>query len=105
MTTSQQVSETKKGSTQEKLALQRTIMANQTTFLSFLRTGMYFVVAGLSMRNLLKVDHALTFEIMFYIAAGSILCLGIFNYFFQKKRIKESKDHIVHGKDPFEPPA
>ncbi len=83
---------------QEKLALQRTIMANQTTFLSFLRTGMYFVVAGLSMRNLLKVDHALTFEILFYIAAGIILGMGIFNYFYQKKRIKESKDHIVDGK-------
>lgn len=83
---------------QEKLALQRTIMANQTTFLSFLRTGMYFVVAGLSMKNLLKVDHALTFEILFYVAAGLILSIGIFNYFYQKRRIKNSKDHIVNGK-------
>lgn len=84
---------------QEKLALQRTIMANQTTLLSFLRTGMYFVVAGLSMKNLLKVDHALTFEILFYIAGGIILGMGIFNYFYQKRRIKQSKDHIVHGKN------
>jgi putative membrane protein len=84
---------------QEKLALQRTIMANQTTLLSFLRTGMYFVVAGLSMKNLLKVDHAVTFEVLFYVAAGIILGMGIFNYFYQKRRIKESKDHIVDGKD------
>lgn len=87
---------------QEKLALQRTIMANQTTFLSFLRTGMYFVVAGLSMKNLLKVDHALTFEILFYVAAGLILSMGIFNYFYQKKRIKESKDYIVERVDSFD---
>lgn len=37
----------------ENLALQRTILANQTTFLSFLRTSMYFLVAGLSIKNLL----------------------------------------------------
>ncbi len=89
---------TDKKTIQEKLALQRTIMANQTTLLSFLRTGMYFVVAGLSMKNLLKVDHALTFEVLFYIAAGIILSMGIFNYFYQKKRIKASKDHIVKDK-------
>lgn len=87
---------------QEKLALQRTVMANQTTFLSFLRTGMYFLVAGLSMKNLLKVNHALTYEIFFYIAAGLILSIGIFNYFYQKKRIKKSKDHIVERADSFD---
>jgi putative membrane protein len=32
----------------ERLAIQRTHLANQTTFLAFLRTAMYFFVAGLS---------------------------------------------------------
>jgi putative membrane protein len=30
----------------ERLALQRTILANQSTFLSFLRTSLYFLIAG-----------------------------------------------------------
>jgi len=32
----------------EKLALQRTHLANQTALLAFVRTAMYFFVAGLS---------------------------------------------------------
>jgi putative membrane protein len=42
----------------EKLALQRTVMANQTTLLSFLRTAMYFLVAGISTGSLIKVEKA-----------------------------------------------
>ena len=43
----------------EKLALQRTILANQSTFLSFLRTSMYFLMAGLSLTNLLLIENGL----------------------------------------------
>ena len=39
----------------EKLALQRTVLANQSTFLAFLRTAMYFLVAGLTINNLLDL--------------------------------------------------
>jgi putative membrane protein len=38
----------------ERLAIQRTILANQSTFLAFLRTSMYFLIAGLSLKNVLK---------------------------------------------------
>lgn len=85
----------------EKLALQRTVMANQTTLLSFLRTGMYFIVAGLSMKNLLKVAHSPTLELLFYGAAGIILVIGIFNYFLQKKKIRESRKHIGNYRDEY----
>ncbi|MES2763904.1 MAG: DUF202 domain-containing protein [Bacteroidota bacterium] len=85
----------------EKLAIQRTRMANQTTFLSFLRTAMYFIVAGLSMKNLFKVDHSLTFEILFYILGFMILLLGIINYFRQRKKIKESEIHIGNYKTEY----
>ena len=46
----------------EKLALQRTILANQTTFLSFLRTSMYFLIAGLSVKNLLEIENSLLIQ-------------------------------------------
>ena len=49
----------------EKLALQRTVMANQTTLLSFIRTSLYFLVAGLSLKSLLKLDNSLLFQITF----------------------------------------
>ena len=57
----------------EKLALQRTILANQTTVLSFLRTAMYFLVAGLSTRNLFKIENGIMIEISFYIVSFAIL--------------------------------
>ena len=47
----------------EKLAVQRTVMANQTTLLSFIRTSLYFLVAGLSLKSLLKLENSLLFQI------------------------------------------
>lgn len=78
----------------EKLALQRTILANQSTLLSFLRTAMYFMVAGLSIGSLIKVEHSLIIEVVFFIFAFAIFVLGIFNFFRQKKSISDNKKHI-----------
>lgn len=78
----------------EKLALQRTILANQSTFLSFLRTSMYFLIAGLSLRNLLKIENSLLIEIAFFIASFLIFIFGTLNYFKHKKSILENKKHI-----------
>lgn len=79
---------------QEKLALQRTILANVTTFLSFLRTSMYFLVAGLSVRSLLDLGENDLIHIILYILSAIIFVLGVVNYFIHKKRIRRSKDRI-----------
>ena len=78
----------------ERLALQRTILANQTTVLAFFRTAMYFFVAGLSTRNLLKIENSIVIEVSFYLIAFVILILGIVNFFKQRKMITENKKHI-----------
>nr|WP_314897736.1 DUF202 domain-containing protein [uncultured Flavobacterium sp.] len=78
----------------EKLALQRTVLANQSTFLAFLRTSMYFLIAGLSLRNLLKVENSLLIEIALFITSFVIFVLGTLNYFKHKKSISENKKHI-----------
>lgn len=78
----------------EKLSIERTIMANQTTFLSFLRTALYFLVAGLSIRNLLKMTDDNIIHLSFYIISGIILLIGIFNYFKQNKKIAKTRKHI-----------
>lgn len=78
----------------EKLALQRTILANQSTFLAFLRTSMYFLIAGLSLRNLLKIENSLLIEIVLFIASFFIFIYGTINYFKHKKSILENKKHI-----------
>lgn len=53
----------------ERLALQRTTLANQITVLAFIRTAMYFFVAGLSTRNLLKIENSILIEMAFYTIA------------------------------------
>jgi putative membrane protein len=78
----------------ERLALQRTVMANNSTLLSFIRTSLYFAVAGLSVENLLKVSYGHWFEIGFWVAAMILFVVGVINYFIQKKKIKESEKHI-----------
>lgn len=75
----------------ERLALQRTTLANQTTILAFVRTAMYFFVAGLSTRNLLQIENGIFIEITFYTIAFVILILGLFNYFKDRKMITKTK--------------
>ncbi|WP_409035373.1 DUF202 domain-containing protein [Lacihabitans sp. CCS-44] len=62
----------------ENLALQRTVLANQSTLLSFLRTSLYFTIAALSLHNLLKIKNSPYLEIM--------LILFQFCFLFQKQQ-------------------
>ena len=78
----------------ERLAIQRTILANQSTFLAFLRTSMYFLIAGLSLKNVLKIENSIIIEIVLFSVTGIILLIGLVNYFKHKKSILENKKNI-----------
>ena len=78
----------------ERLALQRTILANQSTFLAFLRTALYFFIAGLTLKRLFKIDHNSFIKISFFISSFLIFFIGVFNYFKHKKMILEHEKHI-----------
>jgi putative membrane protein len=78
----------------ERLAIQRTILANQSTFLAFLRTSMYFLIAGLSLKNVLKIENSIIIEIVLFSVSGIILLIGLVNYFKHKKSILENEKHI-----------
>lgn len=85
----------------EKLALQRTELANQSTFLSFLRTSMYFLMAGLTIQNLFSQGNYVIFEILLFVISGVVLILGIYNYYRHKKIIKHSEKHIGDYKSDY----
>ena len=78
----------------ERLAIQRTVMANHTTLLSFIRTALYFSVAGLTLHNLLDVRFGLLIEIVCWIIAAVILITGIVNYKRHQQKIRESERHV-----------
>lgn len=85
----------------EKLALQRTVLANQTTLLAFIRTAMYFLVAGISIHNLLDFRYSQYVQLGFIGVAALLLILGFVNYKMQSKKIKKSEIHIGDFKDEY----
>jgi len=86
----------------ERLAIERTIMTNNTTLLAFIRTSLYFVVAGLSLNNLLTLSYGVVIEISCWIIAVIILITGLYNYQRQKRKLKESEKHIGDYKLEYE---
>lgn len=85
----------------EELALQRTRLANQSTFLSFLRTSMYFLIAALSVSNFYTLRYALVVEIFLFVVAALLLIIGILNYFAQARMIKQSQIHVGNYKTEY----
>jgi putative membrane protein len=78
----------------EKLAIERTVMANQRTFLSFLRTSLYFSIAGLSINQLLVFKYETFVVVAFFIISFLLLITGIATYLKQKKKIAYSRKQV-----------
>jgi putative membrane protein len=79
---------------QERLSLERTIMSNQRTFLSFLRTSMYFLVAGLSIRGLLGIEEDNIIHLALYAISGVLLIVGIFVFFSYRNKCRMVKRYL-----------
>ncbi len=78
----------------EKLAIERTAMANDRTFLSFVRTSLYFAIAGISVNSLLNISYGWLIEILFLVLSVVILTVGFVKFYSQKKKLKENKKHV-----------
>ena len=78
----------------EKLAIERTVMANDRTFLSFVRTSLYFAIAGISINEVLQLQYGLVLEIAFWVLAAFTITVGIIKYVQQKKRIAQHRKNI-----------
>ncbi len=82
----------------ERLAVERTDMAIDRTLLAFIRTALYFAIAGMTVNSLLKISYGLFIEIIFWMIAAAILIIGLFNFFRQKKKLKNNRVHIGNFK-------
>ena len=78
----------------ERLAIERTQMANDTTLLAFMRTSLYFSIAGMSVNRLLNVSYGKPIELIFWAMAILILVVGIYKFRKQKLSLKNSQEHI-----------
>ncbi|MGL5113295.1 MAG: DUF202 domain-containing protein [Flavobacterium sp.] len=78
----------------EKLALQRTVLANQSTLLAFLKTAMYFLIAGISINKFMPTEYSNLIEFGFVIIGVTLFLIGIINYTRHKNKITESEIHV-----------
>jgi putative membrane protein len=85
----------------EFLAIERTKMANETTLLAYIRTGLYFLVAGSTLGHIVGT--------MFWKVAGGpiifiglgIVMTGIIRFKKVKKAIEMSKQNIGNSSETF----
>lgn len=85
----------------EKLAIQRTHLANQTTFLAFLRTAMYFFVAGLSIESFFSFEETNLVMWFFFIIALLLILFGMVNFLKNRKIVQKSEGHIGDYKEEY----
>lgn len=67
---------------QQKMAIERTVMANERTFLSYTRTAMALIVAGLSFLHLTK-------SLYLGIVGAIFIPIGAFLFAFALNRFKK----------------
>ena|SRR5690349_14961452 len=85
----------------EYLAIERTRLANETTLLAYIRTGLYFIVAGSTLGH---VIHTPFWEIAgtpLMITGILIMIAGLFRYRFVKKAINKSKQNVGQSTEEF----
>lgn len=71
----------------DRLALDRTHLANQRTLLAFTRTGIYFVFTGLGILHIVDIP-GLFWAGWVAIGVGAIVAvIGLVNYLRMKKRV------------------
>lgn len=71
------------------LARQRTTLANQRTFLSYIRTTLYFLVSGVALFEVEKLDHVRNLGYLAFGLSFAFLIFGFYNFYMVKSKLKK----------------
>lgn len=85
----------------EYLAVERTRLANQTTLLAYIRTGLYFIVAGTTLGPFMETIFWKYMGIPCAAIGLIIIVIGIFTYRNTRKKINNSAKQIGSLKDDY----
>jgi putative membrane protein len=85
----------------EYLAIERTKLANETTLLAYIRTGLYFLVAGSTLGHLIESTFWRIADLPLIIIGLIIMSLGLIRYFRLRKSIEASKKNIGNSSEAF----
>jgi putative membrane protein len=85
----------------EYLAIERTKLANESTLLAYIRTGLYFVVAGSTLGELVQSAFWDLIGVPLIVIGLVIIIIGGIRYSRLRKRIEHSKENIGDSSDLF----
>ncbi len=71
------------------LARQRTTLANQRTLLSYIRTTLYFLVSGVALFEVEKLDHVRDLGYLAFGLSFAFLIFGFLNFYMVKSKLKK----------------
>ena len=85
----------------EYLAIERTKLANETTLLAYVRTGLYFLVAGSSFGHLIGSNFWKIAGTPLIVIGVIIMLLGVRRYIRLRKSIEASKKNVGNSSEAF----
>jgi putative membrane protein len=85
----------------EYLAIERTKLANETTLLAYIRTGLYFLVAGSTLGHLIATEFWRLVGPPLIVVGLIIMLLGFIRYLRLRKSIETSKKNVGNSSEAF----
>ena len=85
----------------EYLAIERTRLANETTLLAYIRTGLYFLVAGSTLGYVIQSPFWNIVGTPLTVIGFIIMLLGLIRYFQLRKAIEESRKNVGNSSEAF----
>jgi len=85
----------------EYLAIERTRLANERTLLTYIRTGLYFLVAGSTLGHLIKTEFWRMVGDPLIIVGILIAAWGFVRFFRVRREIEQARRHIGNASADF----
>jgi len=85
----------------EYLAIERTKLANERTLLTYIRTGLYFLVAGSTIGHLINTAFWNTMGSPIVIVGVLITAFGVVRFIRMGREIQNSKKHVGNASIEF----
>src|SRR5689334_47080 len=85
----------------EYLAIERTRLANETSLLAYIRTGLYFLVAGSTLGQVINSSFWKIIGTPLIVVGVAIMLLGIVRYFRLRRSIEASKKNVGNSSEAF----
>lgn len=85
----------------EYLAIERTRLANERTLLTYIRTGLYFLVAGSTLGHLIDTPFWNMMGLPLVLIGVAIPLLGVVRFLRVGRKIRDSKQYVGQASQDF----